>query len=295
MCCAQSVPNDSGPKTSGGGSLTCNLEYTTRNDDACEYLSGSYLVTVPELRNLNNGLDCSRTPLPSSQLICLEGYIGNDTHIGGRPTPPENGFTKPTPVRTCTNTTTVTADGSTTCLSLTSKYSISLSQLAKLNPGLNCWNLQKDDSLCIAGVTPLPHTVSGTSTHTTHSLTVSSTTSTASSSRTSAPTNGAALRPPAQSPSPRPAAPSPARPPPRPQTQPPAPSPDPPAPSPPPPPPPSRPPHHQATVAKTAIFSTATTASAVTTETRTLLGRRSRLWCTFLCPRSRQPRLSLGA
>ncbi|KAJ3112127.1 hypothetical protein HDU96_004931 [Phlyctochytrium bullatum] len=151
-------PDDASAITGSGSKVPCTVEYTTLADDTCDALSTAYNLTLDEVKSLNAGLDCSVKPLPSSQLLCLDGYVGSGTHVGGAGSAT---VPKASPAAGCSVFYTATAN-LTDCNPVLKAHSISLSSLVRLNTGLKCWNIKKDDKLCVG--TPLPNTLFGSTT-----------------------------------------------------------------------------------------------------------------------------------
>ncbi|KAJ3314629.1 hypothetical protein HDU76_002371 [Blyttiomyces sp. JEL0837] len=115
----------------------CTKQSTIQGGDICYDIAGKNNITLKQLLDLNSGLDCLN--LQIGQQICVAGTPSSSTASN-------NGFTQDG--YTACSTPWVVKQGDT-CYDIARQSHITLTELLNANGGIDCFNLQISQSLCV--------------------------------------------------------------------------------------------------------------------------------------------------
>jgi LysM repeat protein len=117
---------------------SCQAYYVLNVGDTCQNILNNYGISQTMLQILNPNLNCNS--LQYGTVICV-----------------------PPSVQTCTCTYTVKSGD--VCYTIALQNGLSLTQFYSLNPGLNCFNLNMGQNVCIRGASFYQTTTTSTTTH----------------------------------------------------------------------------------------------------------------------------------
>ncbi|KAI9351162.1 hypothetical protein DFJ73DRAFT_379663 [Zopfochytrium polystomum] len=135
------------PKNALGDLSQCITNYTLSASDSCGPIAAEFGLTSQELLNLNIYLDC--TSIVAGTIICVKGYV--DTKLVPAESNSTTSASSVIPVQGCLQNTTVSS--AENCITLTSRYNISVTDLYNWNLNLECWDFKDGDKVCVKAPT----------------------------------------------------------------------------------------------------------------------------------------------
>ncbi|KAJ3223658.1 hypothetical protein HDU81_009045 [Chytriomyces hyalinus] len=165
---SENVPTDSSSETAKGDTtsttpetfsngtipqpnpiVSCSGVYSNlgNHTDNCSSLESAFRLSASDFMALNPAINCANGI--TNTTVCFAGTIGENVFSGaaGRVTAVNNTLAPTHPIEQCTRN--INIGDSETCGSISSKFQVTVTQLAAWNFNLNCWNLTVGSGFCV--------------------------------------------------------------------------------------------------------------------------------------------------